>query len=390
MISNKYKGTLDKVKTPLELRDKTRLALRSAARNSELTVPKEKRSILTYPADGLASCILEEAEDGIELLFEPAGLEPANIIQEKSKDEKYRFLINAADLDKLSMEYEISLSLDNLLIDINLRPQAMMRDARHDNSADFLSRYKALIGSVLQPRYKYEDYMKGGKDLYKKQKFLSKLAKSGTVGEIKESLIYEYNNTLHKARKTKQLISKHYVIMCNIIIPVLAISLLAAGYFLWTAIFQEIPFKNDVIKANSEYIAGSFIEAQRTLSGYDVSDLTFETKYFLSRAYVITEALTDVQKENILMGLTLRTDPVIFDYWILLGRLQFDEAIDIAQRLGDDELLLFAYLKYEVVVRNDTTMTGDEKTTLLNDINGRINALQRAREEATAEAIAES
>jgi len=390
LISNKYKGTLDKVKTPLELRDKTRLALRSAARNSELTVPKEKRSILTYPADGLASCILEEAEDGIELLFEPAGLEPANIIQEKSKDEKYRFLINAADLDKLSMEYEISLSLDNLLIDINLRPQAMMRDARHDNSADFLSRYKALIGSVLQPRYKYEDYMKGGKDLYKKQKFLSKLAKSGTVGEIKESLIYEYNNTLHKARKTKQLISKHYVIMCNIIIPVLAISLLAAGYFLWTAIFQEIPFKNDVIKANSEYIAGSFIEAQRTLSGYDVSDLTFETKYFLSRAYVITEALTDVQKENILMGLTLRTDPVIFDYWILLGRLQFDEAIDIAQRLGDDELLLFAYLKYEVVVRNDTTMTGDEKTTLLNDINGRINALQRAREEATAEAIAES
>jgi len=80
------------------------------------------------------------------------------------------------------------------------------------------------------------------------------------------------------------------------------------------------------------------------------------------------------------MGITLRTDPVIFYYWILLGRLKFDEAIDIAQRLGDDELLLFAYVKYEVVVRNDTTISGEEKTTLLNEIAGRISTLQRDRE----------
>ena len=180
------------------------------------------------------------------------------------------------------------------------------------------------------------------------------------------------------------------MVICNIAIPILAIALVVSAVFLWISLFQDIPFKRDVIQANSAFIAGDFIEAQRALNGYDISDLTFESRYFLSRAYVITEALTDVQKENILMGLTLRTDPVIFDYWILLGRLEFDEAIDIAQRLGDDELLLFAYLKYEVVVRNDTTMSGDEKTTLLGSITGRINALQRAREEATDEALAES
>jgi len=194
---------------------------------------------------------------------------------------------------------------------------------------------------------------------------------------------------LQKTQKTKRLVLNKYVILCNSIIPVLALLLVASSFFLWIAMFQDIPFKNDVIQANSSFIAGEYVEAQRALSGYDISVLSPETKYFLSRAYIITEALTDVQKEHILTGITLRTDPVIFDYWILLGRLQFHEAIDIAQRLGDDELLLFAYVKYEVVVRNDTTISGDEKTNLLNDITGRISALERDREEAASEALDE-
>ena len=363
--------------------------LRCSARNSELTVPKEKRALLTYPADGLASCTLEEAEDGIELRFNTDELEPAEKVLQKTNEDKYRFLINSADLDKLSTEYEVSLSPDNLLIDINLRPQAMMRDAKHDNSTEFIDRYKALIGSILQPRYKYEDYLSGGKDLYQKQKLLSEIKILDSIGDIKKVLTREYKSTLRGIQKTKQLVLRKYVILCNITIPILAVLLIMASIFLWIAMFQDIPFKNDVIQANSKFIAGEYVEAQRALSDYDISDLSFETKYFLSRAYVITEALTDVQKDHILMGITLRTDPVIFDYWIFLGRLQFDEAIDIAQRLGDDELLLFAYVKYEVVVRNDTTISGDEKTTLLNDITGRINALERDREESAAEALEE-
>ena len=363
-------------------------AMQCSVRNSELAVQKEKRAFLTYPAEGLASCELCEADDGIELAFDCEGLEPAAMLMKKSKEEKYRFLVNAADLDKLSTEYEVSLSPDNLLVDINLRPQAMMRDAKHDSSPDFLSKYKALIGSILQPKYKYDDYLSGGDDLYKKQKLLSKIIAPESVEEIKDGIITEYNKTITKQKRTKKQVSKKYVIACNILIPILAASLIASCFFLWISMFVDIPFKSDVIDANSAYIAGEYIETQRALSRYDVSELSFESRYFLSRAYVITEALTDVQKDNILMGLTLRTDPVIFDYWILLGRLDFDEAIDIAQRLGDDELLLFAYLKYEVVVRNDISMPGEEKTALLGDLAGRIDRLERARE-AAMEEIAE-
>ena len=359
---------------------------RRSIRNSELTVPKEKRKFLTYPADGLAPCILEEAEDGIELQFDTAGLEVAESVLNKLKEEQFRFLVNTSDLDKLSTEYEISLSPDNLLIDINLRPQVMIRDVKHNDSATFLSRYMALIGCVLHPRYKYDDYLSGGNDLYKKNKLLTKLAAHESVEEIKSSLILEHQTLINKIQKRKKLVPKVNVYISRAAIPALIITLLITSFFLWIAMFQDIPYKDDVIKANSAFIAGDYIETQRALSMHVLADLTFESKYLLSRAYVITEALTDMQKENILMGLAFKTDPIIFDYWILLGRLEIDEAIDIAQRLGDDELLLFAYLKQEVIVRNDTTMTGEEKTTQLNELSGKIDNLQKAREAAADEA----
>jgi uncharacterized membrane protein YukC len=167
---------------------------------------------------------------------------------------------------------------------------------------------------------------------------------------------------------------------------VLAAALIAAAFFLWRALSRDIPYQDGVIAANTAYIAGDYIKTQRSLQEYDLANLTFESKYLLSRAYVATEALTDAQKENILTGLTLKTDSVIFDYWIQLGRLKFDESIDIAQRLGDDELLLFAYMKYEVVVRNDATIAGEAKTALLNDLSGKIGSLQKNRDEASKEA----
>jgi uncharacterized membrane protein YukC len=102
---------------------------------------------------------------------------------------------------------------------------------------------------------------------------------------------------------------------------------------------------------------------------------------------VATEPLSISQRDNIMMGLTLITDTSIFDYWIHLGRLEFYYAVDIAQRFGDNELLLFAYLRQEAVVIADPHMPGSEKVALLNYLEGRIDALQRERDAVEAAAI---
>ena len=121
--------------------------LKREVHNSELAVPKEKRAFLTYPADGLAACGLEETEDGIVFLLDTNGLSPAAEILGKPREDKLRFLINCAALGTLYREYVFSLSPDNLMTDINLRPRVLARDARL-NAADDLSIARYAVGSI--------------------------------------------------------------------------------------------------------------------------------------------------------------------------------------------------------------------------------------------------
>jgi len=212
-----------------------------------------------------------------------------------------------------------------------------------------------------------------------------------SVADIKEFLITEYHAEVDTVDRCYCSVSKKAVTISRIAIPMLIVLLAVASFFAARALIFDVPHRDTLLAANAAYIAGNPLEVQRLLSGIALEDMDVATRYFLSRSYVITEPLTDAQRINVLMGLTQLTDPVLFDYWILLGRLQLEEAIDLSRRLGDSELQLFALLKHEAIVRADTVMPGDEKVALLNSLERQIGELQRARDDAAAaaEAIAE-
>ena len=386
--------------------------------NNKLSIPKDKRAFLTYPADGLTHCALEELEDGVCLTFGTDGLEPSKQILSMPRAEQLRFLINCADLERLYSEYDFSLSTDNLLIDINLRPKVLLRDAAmsvsgfgysatgnsngigsvngnslrsaNGNAADngntattnplFLPRYKALIGSLLQSKYTYDDFDKGGTDLFKKNKLTLEISEMETIADIKECLLKEYHKTIRDIKLNQRLVPRQNMLIARIVIPVLIIALLTTGFFTGRSLLFDLPHYNQVIAANEAYIAGNHLAVQQALSGISIDNLSHETRHILSRSFVATEPISIAQRDNILMGLTLMTDTTIFDYWIHIGRLEFYEAIDIAQRFGDNELLLFAYLRYEAIVIADPHMPGGEKVTLLAYIERQIDALQRERD----------
>ena len=358
-------------------------------RNSDVTVPKEKRAFLTYPSKGLAPCALEETEDSITLIFNTTGLEQSESIQEKPHWEQLRFLSNCATLITLDTEYDFPLSPDNLLIDINLTPHLLIRDAKKPTNdtthPSFLDRYKALIGSILLPKYKYEDYIQGGQDLYKKHKQLSSLTTLETVEEIQAALLKDYRRQIWETTTTQKLVPKRNIWLSRIAIPLLTLSLLASIFLVIRARLIDIPFRENLITAGTAYITGNHLGVQQALRSHSVASLPVETRHILSRSYVSTEALTETQRENILIGLAPITNPMLFDYWILLGRLYFAEAVDIARRLGDDELLLFAYLKQEVFARNDLSLPGEERQELLSYLERNITNLNRIRDEAVQE-----
>jgi len=360
---------------------------------------------------------LEELEDGVLFTFDIDGLDNSDIVFSKTKEQQLRFLINCADLAKLHNEYNFSLSTDNIMTDMNLRPWVLLRDAQsgggHYSSTNnilqdhtnlnsdssngdstrngigtgnggqaFLSKYKSLIGNILLPKYSYDDFQKGGEDLFKKHKLLLELSEMESVSDIKVRLTKEYQTIVKEKEQTEISVPKRNVLTSRIAIPLLGVALLTASFFTLMAFWNDIPYRNQVIMANEAYIAGNPLEVQQALSGFGVNELSHKTRHILSRAYVSTEPLSEAQRSNIMMGLTLMADTTIFDYWIHLGRLEFYEAIDIAQRFGDNELLLFAYLRQEAAVRVDPSLTGAEMVETLNYIENRINALQRDRDGA--------
>jgi len=351
---------------------------------------------------------LEELEDGVSFTFDTEGLESSELVLSKKQEEQLRFLINCADLYDLHNEYNFSLSTNNIMADINLRPKILLRDAQSNNGGNnvsgshsgvssgdvgnghastnnigqaFLSKYKSLIGNFFLPKYNYHDFERGGEDLFKKNKLLSELSEMEGVSEIKNRLTKEYHTIVREVEQTRISVPKRNMWTSRIAIPLLTLSLIAASFFTFMAFWNDIPYRNQVIAANEAYIAGNPLDVQQALSGFATTELSHETRHILSRAYVSTEPLSEAQRSNIMMGLTLMADTTIFDYWIHLGRLEFYQAIDIAQRFGDNELLLFAYLRQEAAVRVDPNLTGAEMVTTLQYIEGRINALQRDRDD---------
>ncbi|MDR2895984.1 MAG: hypothetical protein LBV30_04980 [Propionibacteriaceae bacterium] len=349
-------------------------------RNSELVVSKQSRGFLTFHARGLADCVLHEQDDGVVLEFDTTGLDSAQVIVDRSVEDKLRFLVNSAGLESLDEEYQFSMAFDNVMVDLNLMPHVLVRDAKGEGGLPFLTRYKALVGSVLEPRFGQLDYLQGGEVLYQKHFLLADIASMDTVQAVRERLLSEYAELADQSAQNMRLVSKRRVLASRIAIAVLGVLLAAAVAVVSWSVFWTVPYQDAVIKANTTYVTGDFIAAQEALQDYPLSSLSADSRYLLARAYVSTEALTDDQKDNILIGLTPKTDLMVFDYWIHVGRMEFDEAIDTAQRLNDEELLLFAYMKYEAVVRADTAMPGEEKTTVLNELSAQIDQLQQARQ----------
>ena len=127
-------------------------------------------------------------------------LSPVQALAKETDSEKLRFLANAAGLFSVSAEYSFTLHPENLYADRNLEPKVLFRDLQEeDNPRDFTEEYKALIGSLLWPKYSFEDYLQGGSGLYKKKKRLRPLLTAQTAEQV-EAVLKELFN---RARDTE-------------------------------------------------------------------------------------------------------------------------------------------------------------------------------------------
>lgn len=347
---------------------------------SDLKVTKEEIPFLSHQCEFLVPNKTYTSEDRVSFEFQAEGLFRCSDILKTTKD-KYRFLANCADLKNLNEEFDFSMHPENIMCDINLIPKILLRDKigqLTDVKKLFLDRYKALAGCILNSKYSYDSYYQGGNDLFQKNLDLGTIADCDDVEKIKTFFLNQYNHLCKLEEKTKVAVSKKKVIFCKIIIPILVLFMLGLGAAASMAYIVQIPFKDTILSADNYYLAGNYVEVQTVLSNISVDDLPISQKFILSRSYIISEGMTQEQKTNILNGITFNTNELVMNYWIYVGRLDFDNAIDAAQKIGDDELLLYAYMKQRAVIQENNSLSGEEKTNKLKELEEKITSITDA------------
>lgn len=277
-------------------------------------------------------------------------------------------LWEAGKLEDESQVKRFTLNPDELLYDDRGNVYLKKEDELNDDSKwDFLAEYKALIGSMLQTKYKFVDYIEGGLSLLKKDKLLNDVYLAESVIDVRKILREEHTKVIEGKKKNKIEVKRRRFIILEIFIVIFAISTLILGVY-YLKDYQKDKRSIAFINAFEAYQAKEYISVIDSLSSVDSSYMDSKEKYILAISYIRSENLTDEQKENIINDLNLLNIEKLYDYWICLGRSEFEGSQNIAMQLSNNELLLYSYMKERENLINNTTLDGQKKTDRLSEL----------------------
>ncbi len=351
---------------------------------SQYHCSKNEIASIAYFRSVLVPCTLDFREEEVDISYDVSGLSEFSALKNKEQAIKLRALYNVALLAEYTNKFSFLLSPNNLFYDINLMPKILNRflknDVHNTTETDFLLQYKALIGSICQERYTFQDYYNGGIDLLKKQKFLKDVYNCNTIKEISDLILNSYE---YETKETDQnlVVMEKSKFTKNRIITIVSI-LLVCFFALATAYiyFMILPEKQKIIDSTYAFFDGNYSGVVKLLD-IPTEKLTKENKYMLAYSFVNIEKFTDEQRANILNDVKISNeidlDDGIFDYWIYIGRGKNEKALDIAKSINDTQLIGYALLKYEDEINKDRELSGTKKQELLADIQKQIDDLSK-------------
>lgn len=330
-------------------------------------------------------CQIKEEKETICFYYDVQDKKPFAELRTEKKLNRLQALLEIGKMAELFHQYNFSICPDNLFYDRNFRVFIKNRDLYErgisGKEEEFLEQYKALTGHVMQKKYSFEDYLYGGKDLYRKNIFLRKMSETGSVEELEEFLKKEYELTQDITLNKRIEVNKSWYRMNGWCMAAAVILIAAAAVYIIFTAFVMTPRKNAMIEAAGSYLEGNYVKVIDDLRNVDMRYMDKHQKYMLAVSYVKSESLTPEQKENVLETITLDGEEKIKDYWIYLGRLNTAEAQNIAMQRSDDELLLYAYMTEKAIVEKNTEITGEEKAQKLTELQSKIDNLAKQYEE---------
>lgn len=368
-----------------------------------LTIERQKQQLhvslrkLQYDADALEIIELygqsEETEEGLQIFYPlpNQGVIVSDLVKTSlSKLEKLQLAEKICRLSKQQNQYRVPfIHPENLCLDgeqlkvIHYGISEALTPMKIDELLLFKD-IKALILHVFHPELPFEQLIQGGIAL--KDKFSETISQFDEMETLDEFIQNELREQKELIATTQRLVPKtKYLVYRTVGIVGLILATVSGifSYYFWMASQKQ----DAIIAAQSNFIVNNYAATQNKLEDYSPESLPKSAQYILAVSSIQLTDLTDEQKESILNTISVKTDENTLNYWIYTGRGNFKDALNLAQNLGDDQLILLAYTNLYQLTKLDSKMDGAEKQKLLADYTKEIENLQ---EKLTGDSQSES
>ncbi|MGT2772532.1 type VII secretion protein EssB [Streptococcus marimammalium] len=329
---------------------------------------------------------LSQNEDGITLestSFD--GMYGWDKLSAMTEEERLRHLINLGQVyhQLKHSKYSYDLTPENIVFTRNGLPLFIERGIVDQvppyeamTEETFSPSYKAMIISLLDKRADYDALMAGKLEFYKGKLFSETINKQTTVDAILDLLNEKFekekkNNQEHYSRVSNNTLTRLKI--ASIVSAILGVlSLLGVLYF----VFFAIPKQETVSELRLAFINQDYSRVITAIKNTDSRSLTQDDKYVVAYSVIMTEPLTEEQKEE-LSKISTQSNEDYLRYWILIGQANIDEAIDIASFLDDPQLLMYGMTKKIDEIQRNPNLNSEERTQQINSYKSKLDELKK-------------
>lgn len=302
------------------------------------------------------------------------------LAQDLSRADKVRLCLNLLELWQLRNSRIVPVvHPDNILFDVNLRPKVLHRGAvgivapqSHDH---LFKQLKAFIVMVLSNKYTFNRLYKG---LMADKGFTGskyqKIIRTKSIADLKEQLQVLYRQALAIEQRQLVVASKKQFNLYRWGFLLESVVTTLVGLALIYLLMVVVPQKQSLVEGAGSYLQKDYDQAINHLSKIRVQQMPKVQQLMLAKSYVHVDDLNHQQKANINKSLNMNSDPNYLKYWIYDGQGNFNQSLDAAKYLGDQQLILFSYTKLYSQANNNPHLTGAKKQRLLNKYSKLIKA----------------
>lgn len=315
-------------------------------------------------------------------LFPPENFHIFEMIHQQSMESRWRFAYNIIQTIRNHTLSRIKYVIcpENIMFDEGLLPYFLHYGVKEsippyetDRERTF-QEMKATIAACVDEKYGFISYL-----LHYETLNLSNVINKIMAADDFEQLIAiveeqlkeneEYERNVVHIPKKKWSITRYSV-------PGLALVLIVSVVYIVFAAFFKIPQTEAYVETNRQFLQNQYSSVIDTLQDYDLEDMPYVVQYQLAQSYLTYESLNEEQRKNILNTITLQSDQKYFEYWIQIGRGNYEEAIDVARILESRDLIMYGLLQEREAVKADESLSGEDREEKVNSINQELEAYQ--------------